>query len=464
MHKDPLSHRMYRAIRPRLSDLGALRLARRVLPQKLRTRFAILLGLRGFDPGSAPGTIIPEWVEKTWVEKRKSGTRSRITLFDGINYIGDLRADIGISEHSRLMVNTMLEAGIPLAYTEIAYRFESRTVPLPKELKEGSPYSISVVDQNFSHFYDAILEIPPKALEGKYIITIWAWELNKFEGPWLNNFKFVDEVWTGSRYTQDVIAHVSPVPVVRIPFAVEVNASLDVTPARFSLPENRFIFLYSFSSTSTAARKNPFGYVEAFRQAFGKPGKTGPLLVLKAHHLDNPDAVLLAPALRKAVASVGGILIEDNLDRQSMYDLLAVADCFVSLHRAEGFGLGIAESMALGKPVIATAYSGNMDYMTPANSYGVSYSIKQIQEEDHAYQPRLKAIYGTGYEWADPDIDHAAKLMQQVYENQDEARQVGQRAAEYMALHYSRAAIGQRIRERFRALIESGQSARKEPS
>jgi glycosyltransferase involved in cell wall biosynthesis len=314
------------------------------------------------------------------------------------------------------------------------------------------------------------MTIPFEALKEKYLVAIWAWELNRFTGPWQANFDFVDEVWVGSRYTQDVVAHVSPIPVVRMPFAIEVSASKDVKRAQFGLPDDRFIFLYSFSTTSTAARKNPFGFIEAFKRAFGTPknsntkdgdtknakNKKAPLLVLKAHHLDSPDAKLLTPALREAVESVGGILFEENLSRQAMYDLLSTADCFVSLHRAEGFGLLIAESMALGKPVIATAYSGNMDYMTPTNSYGVPYSIRTIATEDHRYQPRLEAIYGLGYEWADPDIDCAAALMTQVYENQDEARKVGQQAARDIGTYYNRNVIGQRILERFQAICRKG--------
>src|SRR5690606_22096021 len=125
-------------------------------------------------------------------------------------------------------------------------------------------------------------------------------------------------------------------------------------------------------------------------------------------------------------------------------------DCFVSLHRAEGFGLGIAEAMALGKPVIATAYSSNTDFMTEANSYSVNYTLRPITLEDHAFQPSLQSVYtpGDGQMWAEPDLDHAAALMRHVAGHPDEAAQRGRIAAQDVQAQLSVEAVGQQIRAR----------------
>ena len=132
--------------------------------------------------------------------------------------------------------------------------------------------------------------------------------------------------------------------------------------------------------------------------------------------------------------------------------LLASCDAYVSLHRAEGFGMGLAEAMALGKPVIATGYSGNMDFMTVNNSYPVRYDLRTITEDDHALQPVCTQLYAPGGTWAEPDLDHAAAQMRRVVENPAEAAQVSRRARADIHALYSRAAVGALIRERLDTL------------
>src|SRR5206468_76075 len=127
--------------------------------------------------------------------------------------------------------------------------------------------------------------------------------------------------------------------------------------------------------------------------------------------------------------------------------LMNVADCYVSLHRSEGFGLTIVEAMSLGKPVIATGYSGNMDFMTPANSYPVKYKLIPI---DKPYGPY------TGGEWADPDLDHAAELMDRAYKNRSEAKEIGRRAQAHVLRNLSPVASGALMRQRLLRLAGLG--------
>ena len=439
-----LPHRLYKRIRPALYDMGILDVARRFVSQEQRTQIAVRMGLEGFDVSSATGKRIPRWLVKRW-DPRKS------VKVDGINYMGDLYADLGISEWSRLIAQTLLDAKIPLTYTETPYPFPHRTNEFAHKLPEGAPYTVSIVDVNLPYFFDTMIRAPKDIAKDKYVIVIWGWELNKFPEHWLKNLQFVDEIWVYSKFVQQVIRQVTDKPAKRMTAAIDIQATPNTIPDDFGLPDDRFIFMFAFSSTSTAARKNPFGFIEAFKRAFGKP-EEGPLLVIKSHHLDSPDAIKLTPALQEAVAEVGGIIVGDNFNRQQMYDLLSVADCYVSLHRSEGFGLTIAESMALGKPVIATAYSANMDYMTSQNSYLVDYELREICEDDHKYQPRLETIYNIGYKWAEPDIDHAAHLMREVYVNSEQARAVGLQAQKDIARIFSREISASKILNRLEAL------------
>ncbi len=119
----------------------------------------------------------------------------------------------------------------------------------------------------------------------------------------------------------------------------------------------------------------------------------------------------MAKWLEPAVAAVNGVLIAEDLEHEELVDLFACADVYVSLHRSEGFGFGIAEAMALGKPVIATAYSGNLDFATSANSCQVSYRLREITSDDHVFNEGISEVYERGAVWADPDVDQAARWM-----------------------------------------------------
>jgi glycosyltransferase involved in cell wall biosynthesis len=169
---------------------------------------------------------------------------------------------------------------------------------------------------------------------------------------------------------------------------------------------------------SVTERKNPLGLVRAFSQAFAPD--EGPLLVLKT--LNSGVDPVGAARLRTAADERSDVLLLDvALPAAKQHALTTLCDAYVSLHRAEGFGLGLAEAMALGKPAIATGYSGNLDFMTPENSYLVPYELVPI--------PAGIDPYPGGARWADPDLDEAARLLRHVVEYPDEAREKGARAA-----------------------------------
>ena len=192
---------------------------------------------------------------------------------------------------------------------------------------------------------------------------------------------------------------------------------------------------------SVLERKNPIGLVDAYRRAFA--AEDGALLVLKIVNGDKcvPDL----EALRWAVADRSDIMVIDEYyDAKHLATLMNVADCYVSLHRSEGFGLTMAESMALGKPVIATAYSGNMDFMSPETAYLVSWTKGSV--------PPDCAPYPVGATWAEPDLDEAARLLRRVFEHPDEAAEVGRRAQRAVETRHGPEQRAAFVRERFNAI------------
>jgi glycosyltransferase involved in cell wall biosynthesis len=253
--------------------------------------------------------------------------------------------------------------------------------------------------------------------QGHYNIGYWFWELSRFPSKWHSAFDYYQEIWVASAFCQESIAQVSPVPVVKMTFPVLMDQA-PVRPNRsvFGLPEDAFLFGFIFDYLSLAERKNPMGLVRAFKHAF--EDREDVLLVIKtinAGQAPEKDALL-----KELSADCNVRFIDGHISRQELTGLVASFDSFVSLHRSEGFGIGMAQAMCLGKPVIATGYSGNMDFMNHNNSYLVRYRLLELEQD---YGP-----YEKGNVWADPDLEHAAEQMRLVFDDRTGAQAVGRRA------------------------------------
>jgi SAM-dependent methyltransferase len=252
----------------------------------------------------------------------------------------------------------------------------------------------------------------------------------------------VSEVWAVSEFSRAAIASVTSKPVFAVPHAIvppDVSPAIDRTV--LGLPQDRTLFLFCFDLLSVMERKNPLGLIDAYTRAFTP--RDGATLILKVINGDQrvPDL----ERLRLAVADRPDILLIDHyLDADMLAGLVNVADCYVSLHRSEGFGLTMGEAMALGKPVIATAYSGNLDFMDSDTAFLVGWSEGAV--------PAGCSPYPEGAVWAEPDLGEAARLMRYVHEHPEEAREVGRRAQEAVSSRHSVMQRAEFVRQRFDAI------------
>ena len=276
-----------------------------------------------------------------------------------------------------------------------------------------------------------------------YNIGYWAWELSRFPDAWRPAIDLVDEIWAPSRFIQEAVAGQTAKPVIRMPLAVEPTPSV-LPRTHFGLPENVFLFLFSFDFSSFVARKNPWASIDAFTRAFPveQRHQVGLVIKLNGAHLRPDDYRAFLDDAR--IRQPGVWLIDRILSDSEMRALMHACDAFVSLHRAEGFGRGPAEAMFFGKPVIVTGYSGNLDFCNDLNACLVDHTLIDVGEGEYPH--------GAGQLWAEPDIDHAAWFMRRLVEDADFARGIAACGAGTIREFNSHAAVGRRYAARLGAL------------
>jgi glycosyltransferase involved in cell wall biosynthesis len=358
----------------------------------------------------------------------------------GVNLIGYAYSETGIGQQLRNMLQALVAQGIPISVqpiiTDMARKEDFTVASYP----QGTPYPINVFHVNADMTYAVQEHIPQHAYQSHYNIALWSWELAEFPQEWAARCAVYDEIWTPSTFISDGVKAITTLPVHTIPNTINIQADPTLTRDKLNLPEDAFIVYFAFDALSVFERKNPLAIVAAFRKAFTDADNAK--LVIKANNLHRHPKE--AHQLKQALALVNGILIDTYLSRREVNALYAQCDVYLSLHRSEGYGLTLAEAMTLGKPVIATGYSGNLDFMNQNNSYIVPYTLIEL-ERDYA-------IYKAGNHWADPDIEAAAAYLRQVYDNPQDAALVGQRAAAYMRTHHSQEAVGRYIESLLQAI------------
>lgn len=306
-------------------------------------------------------------------------------------------------------------------------------------------------DINILHFNpDVIIENVSRfgldQFEGRYNIGHFYWETSRATLAHRLGADLVDEIWVSTEYCRDIFRQVTskPVIVARVPVA-EMGDLSWASRSYFGLDERPFTFLYTFDGASRLTRKNPLAAVRAFQTAF--PSRDDVQLVLKLQNTDwltPADEKLFAELRRLSRADRRVVLINESFSSREVHGLIASADCYVALHRSEGFGYGMAEAMKLGVPVIATGYSGNEDFTTEQTAYPVRYQLVPVSAADFVYDE-------PGQEWADPDVEHAAERMLEVFAGRDRTEKVA-RARVLVERVYGEASVGAVYRDRIEAV------------
>jgi len=272
--------------------------------------------------------------------------------------------------------------------------------------------------------------------------------LDAIPEEWATMAASVNEMWASTKFIADTMRARLTIPVYDMLPAVLLGPVESIPRTRIGIGDDHYLFFFMFDMCSQFERKNPIAISRAFRRVFSPKEKVA--LVIKVTRGDADLASL--EILREAARSDGVTIIEELVSRSEALGYIEMCDCFISLHRSEGFGLPLAEAMLLGKPVIATNYSGNLSFMTPENSWLVDYKLKEITGSG--------PIYTQGNRWADPSEEHAAKLMHDVFECREEAAAKAKRAQSELKTKLSLQAAGERMVDRLKEIAMTARRSR----
>ncbi len=361
----------------------------------------------------------------------------RVPKIGGVNVVGPLRDESGVGEAARAVVAALDAAGVPVLPVLPPGGSPSRqAVPFATVAPAEAVFPTTVLCVTALETPGFAGAVGPRFFAGRHTIGLWWWEVETFPEVMHGGFDWVDEVWAGSEHIAQAIrpagaAHGVPTTRVRIP--VRRAAPTRRTRTELGLPEG-FVFLTVFGYYSSVERKNPAGAIEAFSRAF-RAGEGASLVVKcidEAAHPEEHAALLAAAACHPDVHVLPGYVDRDEMDA-----LVQCSDAIVSLHRAEGFGFTPAEAMAQGKPVVATRYSGNLDYMHDENALLVDAALVPIAGA---------GPYPAGARWADPDLDQAAVAMRRLVAEPEFGARLGAAARESLARTHGTAVSGAAMR------------------
>jgi len=361
--------------------------------------------------------------------------------------IGYLKAEMGVGQAGRSVLKSLATTGAKVQGFNVSVNVTARqsdcsVASLLSSIPDARVQIYSVNADQLAVVSEAVAPLCQRSPQ--YRINMPFWEISRFPSDWIASYGDFDEVWAPTRFIQASVQGTLDLPVVWMPPAVTLTDFESVDRSQFNLPAEAFLFLFNFDFSSYSTRKNPLAVIEAYRLAFRRrPLKVATALVIKTMGRD-ADGNNLERLLKMTEEESDIIIINEQMTYSEVLSLMNCCDCYVSLHRSEGFGYTLAEAMLLGKPVIATDYSGTRDFVAQTTAFPVKYRLKSLQKDDYPF--------GEGQKWADPDLDHAAWLMRRVIEDEPDTGRIALAGRHKIQSTYSPDLVGQRYLDRLRKI------------
>jgi len=352
------------------------------------------------------------------------------TYQKGINIVGYTEGMFGLGEAVRLNIAAAQKHKIPLNLInyEKVKKYDNYQYTLP--------YQVNLVQISLYDLESFFAVIDPIFFKGRYTVLFLVWE-SEYIAPELGeNLHLFNEIWTTSKYCKKIFENIFNNPIIIVPHPVEVHLEPIHNQNKIQFfDKNKFSFLFLFSYHSSIERKNPLFLIEAFKSAFGDNENVELIIKTVGGQHYKKEKKRLQENISK------NIKIHDvELDKNCVNHLIDSCDSYVSLHHSEGFGLTLAEAMFLGKPVVATNYSGNTEFMNEDNSFLVNYRLSVIENSDGTFCS--KTI------WANPLLTDAVDKLREVYNNSDLRQMKANNAGVFVKDKLSFITIGTIIKDR----------------
>ncbi len=356
----------------------------------------------------------------------------------------------GMAEHARSTFRALQAVGITPRLVDVG---EPGAPADPDLVADFAPHvtqtlgrGVNIFGVNGDEAARVIAGLGEDAFKTGYNIAYPAWELARYPAEWARVLDRFDEVWAPSAFVQQALTQAVSRPVHRMPLPVDLELTSFLGRRHFGIPEDAFVVLFFFDLLSYAARKNPGAVLDAFERVAARRPDADLLCVIKARG-GTGDAIQAELEDRVAALGAKAMLVSGDLSDNEIKNLVRNCDVFVSLHRSEGFGRGMAEAMAFGRAAIATGYSGNLDFMVPGTSRLVDYKLVPV--------PAGAYPHGAGQVWAEPSTEHAAALIEELLDRPAEACAMGRRGRAHIEKTLSLAAAGRRIQARLKAIARA---------
>lgn len=373
-----------------------------------------------------------------------------------IQLIGPLAKASGLGQATRLSADILRATGLSVRGVDFDLDnpapegFSSDTM-----IEDYGPAKINMIHLN-AESTPLAFAYQPDVFSNAYNIGYFFWELDKPAYCHYLGMDMLDEIWVSTEYGVEIYKNdAQGKPVVNVGMCYEANTDIDTESARafverrFRLNSSHYVCLVAFDSFSFVQRKNPVSVLKAFQKAF--EGVPNARLIVKTQNRDSvfdPAQMHLWDQVEAMINTDNRIVImNETLSYKDLLRLKAGSNCYVSLHKSEGWGFGMIEAMNLGVPVVCTAYSGNMDFCSDDTAWLVDYDLSLLKPEEYIFVRR-------GSEWAEPRIDHAAKQLRAAYDYPEERNRRAEAAKTYIQKNFSTEAISQRYGKRMKQILK----------
>lgn len=347
---------------------------------------------------------------------------------DGLNISGFVNGSFGVGRYCKSVQASIERLSINHNVNEIFssdHNWEKRVATA-----KHSYYNTNLLI--FNPDDSPIEQLDPAYLQDKYNIGIWFWELSTIPKEWSKNAHLYSEIWVPSTFMFDVFKANLPtrIKITRVNFPITEPKKMDKSWAKeqFGIAPDEFLCLFIFDYFSDVERKNPYAVVETFKRTFTSGERAR--LIIKSH---NGNAQQLEEMKKRIGEDARITFIHESFKEDRVAVLLNASDVYVSLHRSEGFGLTLMESILLAKPTLCTNYSGNVDFCLPEWSELVDFKLVDVGPNSLYVDLVKESSFRV---WAEPDLEDASNKLYKIYQNLAKYEEAAQAGREWILKKY----------------------------